>query len=87
MSQAKALTVGQDKGKGLEAEPSGPRTQVPPTSAASPGSRPITASDLKALVEKINQKVDGMTTWLSTIEQCVSTAPQNIPQLPVGEHP
>ena len=78
---------GQAKGKGLEAELSGPRTQVPPTSATNPGSRPITASDLKALVENINQKIDGMTTRLSTIEQRVSTAPQNMPQPPVRERP
>ena len=71
MSQAKAPTVGPNKGKGLEAEPSWPRTHVPPTSATSQGNRPITASDLKALVENINQKIDGMTTWLLTIEQCV----------------
>ena len=61
-SRAKAPTGGQDKGKGLEAKPSGPRMQVPPTSAANPGSRPITASDIKALVENINQKIDGMAT-------------------------
>ena len=86
-SRAKAPTGGQDKGKGLEAGPSGPRTQVPPTLAASPGSRPITASDIKALVENINQKIDGMATRLSTIEQCVSAAPQHPPQLPVRERP
>ena len=61
--------------------------QVPPTSAASPGSRPITASDIKALVENINQKIDGMATRLSTIEQHVSTALQNPPQPLVREHP
>ena len=59
MSQAKAPTVGPDKGKGLEAEPSGPRTHVPPTSSINQGSRPITASNLKALVKNINQKIDG----------------------------
>ena len=67
-SRAKAPTGGQDKGKGPEAGSSGPRTQVPPASAANPGSRPITASDIKALVENINQKIDGMATRLSTIE-------------------
>ena len=81
MSQAKAPTGGQDKGKGQEAGPSGPRTQVPPTLAASPGSRPITASNIKALVKNINQKIDGMATRLSMIEQCVSVALQNMPQL------
>ena len=86
-SQAKAPTGGQDKGKGPEAGPSGPRMQVPPMSAASPGSRPITASDLKALVKNINQKIDGMTTWLSMVEQRVSTAPQNMPQPLVRECP
>ena len=100
-SRAKALTSGQDKGKGLEAGPSGPRTQVPPMSvwkgdkdkspcmtlAANPGSRPITASDIKALVENINQKIDGMATRLSTIERHVSTAPQHLPQPQVREHP
>ena len=84
-SRVKALTGGQDKGKGPEAGPSGPRTQVPPTSAANPGSRPITASDIKALVENINQKIDGMATRLSTIERRVSTAPQHPPQLQVRE--
>ena len=68
MSQAKAPTSGQDKGKGPEAGSSRPRTQVPPALAANPGSRPITASDIKALVENINQKIDGMATRLSTIE-------------------
>ena len=58
-----------------------------PTSAASPGSRPITASDLDALVENINQKIDGMTTWLSMVKQRVSTAPQNMPQPLVRECP
>ena len=82
----KAPTGGQDKGKGPEAEPSRPRTQVPPTSAASLGSRPITASDIKALVENINQKIDGMTTRLSTIKQHMSMAPQNMPQPLVREH-
>ena len=86
-SRAKAPTSGQDKGKGPEAGPSAPRTQVPPTSAASPRSRPITASNIKALVENINQKIDGMATRLSTIERHVSTAPQNPPQPPVREHP
>ena len=61
--------------------------QVPPTSAANSGSRPITASDIKALVENINQKIDGMATRLSTIEQHVSTALQHSPQPPVREHP
>ena len=60
---------------------------MPPMLVASPGSRPTTASNLKALVENINQEIDGMTTWLLTIEQHVSTAPQNIPQPPVREHP
>ena len=87
MSQVKAPTGGQDKGKGPEAESSGPRTQVPPTSAANPRSRPITASNIKALVENINQKIDGMATRLSTIEQHMSTAPQNPPQPQVREHP
>ena len=67
-SRAKAPTGSQDKGKGPEAVLSGPRTQVPPMSAANPRSRPITASDIKALVENINQKIDGMATRLSTIE-------------------
>ena len=74
-SRVKALTGGQDKGKGLEAEPSGSRTYVPPTLATGPGSRLITASDIKALIENINQKIDGMATRLSMIEQCMSTAP------------
>ena len=87
MLQVKAPMGGQDKGKGPEAELSRPRTQVPPTSAASPGSRPITASNLKALVENINQKIDGMITRLLTIKQRVSMALQNIPQPPVREHP
>ena len=78
---------GQDKGKGPEAELSRPRTQVPPTSAASPGSRPITAANFKALVKNINQKIDGMTTRLSMIKQCMSMAPQNMPQPPVRECP
>ena len=85
--RAKAPTGGQDKGKGLEAGPSGPRTQVPPTLAVNPGSRPITASDIKALVKNINQKIDGMATRLSTIERRVSTAPQHLPHLQVREHP
>ena len=83
----KAPTGGQDKGKGPEAGPSRPRTQAPPTLAASPGSRPITASDIKALDENINQKIDGMATRLSTIERRVSTALQNAPQPLVREHP
>ena len=87
MSQVKAPAGGQDKGKGLATEPSRPRTQVPLTSAANSRSRPITASDIKALVENINQKIDGMATRLLTIEQCVSTAPQHSPQPPVREHP
>ena len=86
-SQAKAPTSGQDKGKGPEEELSRSRTHVPPTSATGPGSRPITASDIKALIENINQKIDGMATRLSMIEQCVSMALQNQPQLPVREHP
>ena len=85
-SQAKSPTGGQDKGKGPEAELSGPRTQVPPMLAASPGSRPITASDIKALVKNINQKIDGMATRLSTIEQHVRMAPQNMPQPLVRDH-
>ena len=85
--QAKAPASGQDKGKGLATEPSGPRTQVPPTLAANSRSRPITASDIKALVENINQKIDGMATRLLTIEQHVSVAPQHLPQPPVREHP
>ena len=60
---------------------------MPPTSAANPGSRPITASDIKALVENINQKIDGMATRLSTIERRMSTAPQHPPQPQVREHP
>ena len=64
-SRAKAPASGQDKGKGPVTEPSGPRTQVPPTWAANSRSRPITASDIKALVENINQKIDGMATRLS----------------------
>ena len=87
MSRVKAPTGGQDKGKGPETELSGPRTQVPTMLAASPGSSPITASNIKALVENINQKIDGMATRLSTIEQHVSVALQNMPQLPVREHP
>ena len=86
-SRAKAPTGSQDKGKGPEAVPSGPRMQVPPTLAANPGSRPITASDIQALVENINQKIDGMATRLSTIERRMSTAPQHPPQLQVREHP
>ena len=58
---------------------------MPPMSAASPGSRPITASDFKAL-KNINQKIDGMATRLLTIEQHVSMAPQNPPQLLVRDH-
>ena len=85
MSESSAS--GQDKGKGPATEPSGPRTQVPPMSAANSGSRPITASDIKALVENITQKIDGMATRLSTIEQRMSTAPQHSPQPPVREHP
>ena len=57
------------------------------TLAANPGSRPITASDIKALVKNINQKIDGMATRLSTIERHVSTAPQHPPQPQVREHP
>ena len=53
----------------------------------SPRSRLITASDIKALVEDINQKIDGMATRLSMIEQCVSMAPQNPPQPTVRECP
>ena len=83
--RVKALTVGPDKGKGPKAEPSGPGTQVPPTSATSQGNRLITASDFKALLENINQKIDGMTAWLSTIEQRMSTAPQDTPQPQVRE--
>ena len=45
------------------------------------------ASDIKALVENINQKIDGMATRLSTIERRMSTAPQNPPQPQVREHP
>ena len=60
---------------------------MPLTLAANPGSRPITASDIKALVENINQKIDGMATRLSTIEQRASTAPQHPPQPQVREHP
>ena len=60
---------------------------MPPTLAANPGSRPLTASDIKALVENINQKIDGMATRLLTIERRVSTAPQHPPQPQVREHP
>ena len=47
----------------------------------------MTASDIKALAENINQKIDGMATRLSTIERCASTAPQHPPQPQVREHP
>ena len=56
-------------------------------SATSLGSRPITASEIKALVENINQKIDGIAARLLTIKQHVSMALQNMPQLPVREHP
>ena len=87
MSRAKAPAGGQDKGKGPATEPPGPRTQVPPTSAANSRSRLITASDIKALVENINQKIDGMATRLLTIEQHMTAAPQHSPQPLVREHP
>ena len=61
-SQANAPTIGTDKGKGPEAEPSGSRTYVPPMLATRQGKGPVTVSDIKTLVEIINQKIDGVST-------------------------